>query len=245
MSTPAPKPEENPLANILINVILPVLALTQLSKDGGSFWHLGPERAMAVALTLPLGYGIWHFVNTRKFNMFSAIGLFSVLLTGGLTIYLWNDDGTVKPNAAQLFGLKEASIPLVLGICIFASHWSKTPLLRAFLYSDSIFDIRKIEKKVAAHDKQIAYDKLLFRCTILFASSFLISVVLNYFVALHFLNGVTDKEAYNEGVGKITGWGFAIIGVPFLIFMMVMFFSLINGLKKLTGLETDDLLQPR
>lgn len=245
MSKAPAKQEENPLANILINVILPVLALTQLSKDGGKAWHIGPEKAMILALVLPLGYGVWHFVKTKKLNLFSAIGIFSVLLTGGLTIYLWNDDGTVKPHAAQLFGLKEASIPLVLGICIFASHWTKTPLLRAFLYSDNLFDIRRIEKKVAENDRQPEYEKLLFKSTVIFAGSFLISVVLNYFMAIHFLDGVTDKEAYNEGVGKITGWGFAIIGIPFLVFMMGMFYFLVKGLKRLTGLDTDELMVAR
>lgn len=149
-----PKPaQEHPLANILINVLIPVLALSYLSKDpavaGAKMWHIGPLNALGVALAFPIGYGIWFFIKTRKMNFFSGLGLISVLLTGGLTLFLWNKDGTVKEHAAVLFGLKEASIPFVLGLAIIASHWSKTPLLRTFLYSDSIFDIPKIESKVA------------------------------------------------------------------------------------------------
>ena len=72
-----------------------------------------------------------------------------MLLTGGLTIYLWNKDGTVKPHADVLFGLKEASIPLILGIAVIGSHRTASPLLRVFLYSDSLFDIPKIETRVA------------------------------------------------------------------------------------------------
>ncbi|MFN7343134.1 MAG: hypothetical protein ACK5TA_07345, partial [bacterium] len=111
--------QENPLANIFINVLIPVLALSYLSKEPGAAeaksWHIGPLYALFVALAFPIGYGLWFFVKTKKMNFFSALGLFSVLLTGGLTLFLWNKDGTVKENAAVLFGLKEASIPFVLG----------------------------------------------------------------------------------------------------------------------------------
>jgi hypothetical protein len=149
--------KEHPLANILINVIVPVLILSYLSKDPelqaklgkvARPWHIGPIYAMVAALALPLGYGAWAFVKTRKFNFFSGLGLVSVLLSGGLTVYLWNKDGTVKPNAGVLFGIKEALIPLVLGIAILTSHRSASPLIRVFLYNDSIFDIPKIENRV-------------------------------------------------------------------------------------------------
>ena len=117
--------QEHPLANILINVLIPVLALSYLSKDPAmqdeaKLWHIGPLKALFVALVFPIGYGAWFFVKTRKMNFFSGLGLFSVLLTGGLTLFLWNKDGTVKEHAAVLFGLKEASIPFVLGLAIIA-----------------------------------------------------------------------------------------------------------------------------
>ena len=67
-------PQDHPLANILINVIIPVLILSYLSKDPvlqeklgkiAKPWHIGPLKAMILALALPLGYGAWHYLKTR------------------------------------------------------------------------------------------------------------------------------------------------------------------------------------
>lgn len=257
---PDPKPaQEHPLANILINVLIPVLALSYLSKDpefqqaiGKAVkpWHIGPVKALVVALAFPIGYGVWHFVKTRKGNFFSALGLASVLLTGGLTIFLWNKDGTVKPNADILFGLKEASIPFILGLAVIGSHFTNSPLLRVFLYSDSIFDIRKIENRVDEIQGRETYQKILFQATLLFAASFFISTFLNFGLALYFLGDLDHtaanaREIYNEKVAKLTGWGFAVIGVPILVFLFFTLRRLLNHLGKLTGFKDDEMMLPR
>lgn len=256
----APKPaQEHPLANILINVLIPVLALSYLSKDpaiqemlGKAVrpWHIGPLKALLVALAFPICYGVWFFAKTKKMNFFSGLGLFSVLLTGGLTLFLWNKDGTVKEHAAVLFGLKEASIPFVLGIAIIASHWSKTPLLRTFLYSDSLFDIRKIENKVAELGKETEYRKVILDATLLFAGSFLLSTLMNFGMAMWFLGDLDHtapdaRELYNAQVAKVTGWGFLVIGVPIMLFLFLTLRKLLKGLHRVTGLEDDQLMMPR
>ena len=246
--------QEHPLANILINVLIPVLALSYLSKEPGTaeskLWHIGPLYALFIALAFPFVYGIWFFAKTRKMNFFSGIGLFSVMLTGGLTLFLWNKDGTVKEHAAVLFGLKEASIPFVLGFAVIASHWSKTPLLRTFLYSDSIFDIIKIESKVTELGKQVDYQKVLLSATILFGMSFFISTILNFGLAMYFLGDLDHtaanaREIYNEKVAAVTGWGFVIIGVPIMVFLFFTLRKLLSGLRELTGFKDDELMMPR
>jgi hypothetical protein len=252
-------PQEHPLANILINVIIPVLILSYLSKDPelqarlgkiAKPWHIGPLKAMILALALPLGYGVWHFIKTRKGNFFSALGMISILLSGGLTLYLWNKDGTVKPNAGFLFGIKEALIPLVLGIAILTSHRSASPLIRVFLYNDSIFDIPKIETRVAEISAQADYDHLLLGATKLFATSFFLSSLMNLGLAQWFFRGfnaaaVDALEKYNAIIASVTGWGFAVIGVPIVIFLFFTLRRLLKGLEKLTGLTEDQLMLPR
>jgi hypothetical protein len=252
-------PQDHPLANILINVIIPVLVLSYLSKDPelqarlGKIarpWHVGPLKAMILALALPLGYGAWHFLKTRKGNFFSALGLISVLLSGGLTLYLWNADGTVKPNAGLLVGLKEALIPLMLGVAILTSHRSGTPLIRVFLYNDTIFDIPKIENRVTEMSAQADYDQLLLGATKLFSASFFLSSLMNLGLAQWFFRGfnataINALETFNGIMGSMMGWSFAVIGVPTIFFLFFTLRQLLRGLEKLTGLKDDELMLPR
>ena len=251
--------DEHPLANILINVLVPVLILSFFSKDpavqallGKAVrpWHLGPVKAIIIALALPIGYGVWYFVKNRKPNFFSGLGLLSVLLTGGLTIYLWNKDGSVKPNAGMLFGIKEALIPLILGVAILFSQRTATPLIRVFLYNDTIFDIIKIEERIAERAEQSGYAKLLAGATRLFAASFFLSAMMNVMLTRWFFRGfdahaIDALEVYNSIIAKITGWGFAVIGVPILFFLFFTLMRLLAGLRRLTGLTDSEMMHPR
>jgi len=248
----AKKNDENPLVNIMVNVLIPVLVLSKMSKDPSMVesvkaWHVGPHKALLIALLIPLAYGIYHFIKTKKLNLFSGIGLFSVLLTGGVTLYLWNDDGTVKPDAAFWFGIKEAVQPLILGGVVLASHWTKGPLFRDFIYNQGIFDIGRIEKKVKELGKDTAYNKLLLTNTLFFCSSFIISAILNIALAYFFLGNLdftaeNARELYNQGTAKIMGWGFVVILVPMLVILATIVFKHARDLQKLTELEKEEVL---
>ena len=176
---PPPGPaKENPLHNFLLNVLLPVVALSVLSKEGGKPWHIGPVWGMVLAVSVPLAYGIWFFARHRRPNAFSLIGLGSVLLTGGITLFSWRPDGTIHPKAALLFALKEASIPLVLGLCVILSHRSRTPLVKVLLINPDLFDLPRIEAALQEKNRQEEYAALLWHTALAFGGSFLISTAL-------------------------------------------------------------------
>lgn len=251
--------QENPLVNIFVNVLIPVLALSYLSKspiqpaslaDTVKPWHIGPLYALLIALIFPISYGIWHFWCTRKMNFFSSLGLVSVCITGGLTLFLWNADGSIKPHADWLFGIKEGSIPLMLGIAVIGSHFTSNPLIKTFLYHDAIFDVPKIEAKVAQLQARSTYQNILFNSTILFASSFFLSSILNVCVSLYFLADLNPQAEnaqviYNAKVAKITFWGMFIIGIPMLGFVFLTLKRLIKKLSSLTGLSEEEIMLPR
>ena len=239
------KEEENPLLNIFVNVLLPIVALSQLSKSEGKFWHIGPEYGMTVAVAFPFLYGLLFFFKNKKFNFYSILGIVSVLLTGFITIHVWNEDGSVKDNADLLFAIKEAAVPLMLGAAMLYSHKTKNPLIDVFFLNPDIFDIKRIED--TAKEKGTFEDYLAFRLklTWLFASSFLLSSVMNFFLAMHLLDGANDKESYNIGVSKVMGIGYLVIGIPLMVIMIGCLFYLIRTISRLTGLTREEFMMPR
>lgn len=244
-----PEKQENPLANIIINVLAPTLILSYLSKDQGKPWHLGPAIAMVVALSLPFAYGVWHFVKHRKLNIFSCVGLGAILLTGLITIYLWNNE-SAKQHVALIFGIKEAIQPLILGSLFLLTHRTATPLFRTFIYNENIFNIQRIEDEVSNLKRHPDYESLIWRSTLLFFGSFCISAILNLGLSFFFLSDLHPTASdwhtiYNQQVGKITFWGFAVIGAPLMIIGGYILFHMINGIKKITGMETDHIMIPR
>ena len=250
IASKAATPQENPFADIIINVLVPVLVLSYLSKEDDQLWHVGPMWAMFVALAIPIGYGVWHYFKYRRMNVFSLVGLFSVVLTGAITIYLWSGGASVRKNAALLFGIKEAVQPLVLGSLFLITHKMSKPLFNVFVYNDTIFDLSTIEAAIAERGTETEHKRLLWKATLLFFGSFLVSSVLNLGLAFYFLGDLDPlsadwRELYNSDVAKITGWGFVVIGVPIIVVGGCILWYLVTGLKRLTGLETEMILEAR
>jgi hypothetical protein len=138
----------------------------------------------------------------------------------------------------------------VLGVAILFSHRTATPLIRVFLYNDSIFDIPKIESRVTAISAQADYERLLHKATKLFAASFFLSSLMNLILAQWFFLGFDTEafdalETYNTIIAKVTGWGFAVIGVPVMIFLFFTLRCLLKGLGDLTGMKDAELMLPR
>ena len=204
---------------------------------------------MAIALILPLAFGIWHFIKHKKLNLFSCVGLFAILLTGLITIYLFYNEAS-RPHVGIIFGIKEAVQPLVIGSLFLITHKMASPLLNTFLYNDALFDVKRIEKSVKAKESQPDYKALLWKASLIMFGSFCVSAVANLALSLYFFKGLSPtienwKVEYNEIVGKITGWGFLVIGAPFFLVMAFILYFMLNGLKKITGLETDEILVGR
>ena len=75
------------LLNILLSVLAPVMVLDHCSVSGPELWQLGTTAAMCVALSLPLGFGVWTFAQSRKVEPLTLFGLLGTILTGVVTIY--------------------------------------------------------------------------------------------------------------------------------------------------------------
>lgn len=228
------KKQENLLANIAFNVALPVIILDQLTVK------LGAITALALALSLPIGYGIYDFVARGEKNLLSLFGVVNVLLTGGLAIFkvqgIW-------------FAVKEAAFPLIIGIFVLITAFTKKPAIQYFLLNPAIMNMELINNKIKELGSNEDFNRLLKNSTIFFAGSFFISAALNFILAVYIfkdidpaLSELAQSEELNKQIKEMTLLGYLVIALPLTVFMIVILMDFVKRLKKITGLETEELI---
>lgn len=222
--------KENPLINMLLNVVLPVVILIKFSGEE----YLGVVWGLIVALAFPIGYGIYDFIKTKKVNFISVLGFVSVFLTGVL--------GLLK-LPAEWIAVKEAGVPLIIAFAIIISTKTPFPLVKKLLYTDLLFDTKKINNILTEKNKLIDFDKLMVRSAYLLSTSFFLSAILNYVFAKIILVSEPGTTAFNEELGKMQGWSFVVIALPSMAVMMLVLWYLLKQIQKLTGLELEGLFQ--
>lgn len=234
------------LLNVLLSVLAPVLILDNCSASGDKLWHLGTTWAMVVALALPIGCGIYSLVTERKIETMTAFGLLGTILTGVVTIYAnTGNELAIRPDTPWWYAAKEAIIALLLAGATLVGGGKEGSLLRACVYSDSIFDIRGIEGTVREKGLLSNYTAVLNRAAFMTAGSLLFSAAMNFGLALYFLLPVPDMPAaqqaveYNYAVSKMTWMGYLIIGGPLLVTLFLVIRYLGRALLQLTGLSED------
>ncbi|RLA05529.1 MAG: MFS transporter, partial [Gammaproteobacteria bacterium] len=114
--------KSNPLIDLLISIIIPSVILMKLSGDQ---W-LGTTYALLVALAFPFSYGVYELIIHKKFNFISLLGIVSVLLTGGIGIM------ELEP---KWLAIKEAAIPLIIGLVVLGSMKTRYPLVKTLLFN--------------------------------------------------------------------------------------------------------------
>ena len=236
------------LLNVLLSVLAPVLILDNCSATGDKLWHLGTTWAMVVALALPIGCGIYSLVTERKIEAMTAFGLLGTILTGIVTIYANTGDAlAIRPDTPWWYAAKEAIIALLLAGAMLVSGGREGSLLRACVYSDALFDIRRIENTVQEKGLSNGYNSILSRAALMTAGSLLLSAIMNFGLALYFLLPVPDMpaaeqaEQYNYAVSKMTWMGYLIIGVPLLATLFLVIRYLGKSLTQLTNLPDDQV----
>jgi hypothetical protein len=227
----APKSKQKPsgmLANLAFNIVIPTLILTKLSSED----YLGPVYSLIVALSFPVLYGLQDYVKIQKTNFFSALGIVSVLLTGGMTLL------ELDP---QFIAIKEAAIPAIFGIATLISTRTRYPLVHTFLFNEQILQINKVKDALIKHNSEADFDNKLSVATYMVAGSFFMSSVLNYVLAKVILVSPPGTVAFTEEIGKMTALSFPVIAVPSTLVLMGVLFYLLHHIQKLTHLKSDDI----
>lgn len=230
MSQPNPPKRESLLLNLVCNIAIPTFVLLKLSSPH----RLGPVWALVVALIFPLGYGLYDYAVRRKTNLFSILGLASVLLTGGL--------GLLKADG-MWFAVKEASIPLLFGAAVLISMRTKRPLIREVLWNDQVIDTARVDAALSQQGRHADFNRLLRHASIGLALSFLLSAILNFGLARYLLTSPAGTEEFNAQLGRMNMLNWPVIVIPSMVVTMFVFWKLMSGLTKLTGLPLDDIFR--
>lgn len=224
------KSNKNLLSNVLLNIIIPVIILSKMSGEDS----LGPTWALLAALAFPLLFGLVSFIQERKINFYSALGMISVLLTGGI--------GLMQLDPAYV-AIKEAAIPGLIFVIIMVSNLIGYPLVRKMLLNEDIIDHDKLKDALDNEQKQMEFEYRLKIGSYLIAFSFFVSAVLNYVLAKWIVTSTAGTEAFNEEIGKMTALSFPIISIPVTLIMMGALLYLFRSLASITGHKIEHFLR--
>lgn len=237
------------LINVGLSVLAPVFILNNCSAVGDKIWQVGTTPALLIALSLPLGYGIYCLIESRKLDPLNVFGFIGTLLTAVISLYATSEAGSaIQADAPWWYAAKEALIPCFMASAIILTAHGKGSLLRVFIYTDSIFDVQRIESKVKQSNQENAYKKILWHASLLTAGSLYLSSIANFIMALIFLLPVLDYSAakqalqYNYAVSSMTWWGYLIIGLPLLLTLMAVMQYLMRALSKLLKINKEEVL---
>lgn len=227
------KKSSGALSNLLVNIVIPTLVLTKLSKDE----YLGPMYGLIVALAFPVLFGLrdYFFVQkgqTHKPNLFSLIGIVSILLTGGMSLL------KLDP---KYVAIKEAAVPGLIGLATLISIYTRHPLVNVLLYNEQVLQVSKVSEALAQHNTTKQFEKRLVVASYLVAGSFFMSSILNYALAKYLLVSAPGTSAYTEELGKMTALSFPVIALPSTLVLMAALFYLLKGITKLTHLQFEDI----
>ena len=232
-----PPKAENPFLNIAFNIVIPVVVLNKLSVSWGAL------QALVVALAFPLAYGVYDILRVKKVNFIVIFGILNVLFTGGLAL--------LKLEGFW-FAIKEAAFPLLVGVFVFASAYTRKPFVQTFLLNEQLLNLRAINEKIDLNQKQAELKTLLKTSTQFLSLSFLLSAVLNFVLALWIfnpiephINGEQRDLILNAQIGQMTKYSFLVIMLPSMICLMAILFHFLGKLSRLTGLDREQLLAPK
>ena len=220
----------NPWLDLLITLVIPSLILMKLSGPE----NLGAGYALLLALAFPLGWGARDFLARRKFNLFAALGLVSILLTGGI--------GLLQLDT-QWLAVKEAAIPALLGLAVAVSAHTRYPLVRVLLFTPTLMDVERIQSALDQRGNRVAFEARLKTATWMLAASFFFSAAMNYALATWIVTSPAGTAAFNEELGRLTLLSYPMIALPSMLIMMLALYYLARTIHVLAGLKLAEALR--
>ncbi|MEW9798949.1 VC0807 family protein [Alteromonas sp. CYL-A6] len=216
-------------ANLAFNIIIPVVIMSYGSDEA----YLGPAWSIVAALIFPIGYGFWDLKESGKVNMFSVLGIISVVLTGGISLL---------ELPAQYIAIKEAAIPALIGIAVLITQYTDKPLVKALILNDQLINWARLNEALDEDHKRESFQRKVAVSSYIVASSFFLSSVLNYVLAKVILVSEPGTTAYTEELGRMTALSYPVIVIPSMILLMTALWYLFAQIKKITGEDLEHFI---
>jgi hypothetical protein len=220
----------SPWVELLITLFIPAFILMQLSDPQ----RLGPVYALLLALVFPLGWGMRDLLARRGVNFFAALGLVSILLTGGIGLLALD---------ARWLAVKEAAIPGVLGLVVVASAFTRRPLVRLILMNPAIMHVERIQQGLVERGNLAAFEARLRAATWMLGGAFFFSSVMNYLLASWIVVSPAGTAEFNQELGRLTLLSYPMIALPSMLMMAAVLYYLARAIREMAGLTWAEVLR--
>lgn len=233
---------ENFWLNIGFNIVAPSLLLI---KGKALLAHVMPDFAsvadadfwiFVAAILFPLAYGVYDFASRRKWNIFSVIGFISVLLTGGVGLLSLSREWMI---------VKEGSVPLVLGLAVLLTAYTRRPLAKMLILNDSVFDVKRLEAAIESRGTQGLFESKMRKTTYIIAASFLLSSALNFALASYIFRSPAGTAEFNEELGTMTALSFPVIALPTMVVFIAAMMYFFKALDAISGLKFEEIVRQK
>lgn len=221
--------KENPIINLLFSIVIPAIILSKFSTPE----TLGVIPGFLIALAFPVGLSIYQLVVKKQVGFIAILGFVSILLTGLIGIF---------EIPTQWLAVKEAAVPLLIGLAVLISQYTKYPLIEKIIYNDQLLKIDVIDERLQQNGGQQALKKAMRNATFMVAASFLLSAILNFGLTKYLVVSPAGTEAFNQELGKLTALSYPVIALPSTLVMVVALWYLVKQLRQITGLSFEEML---
>jgi hypothetical protein len=226
------KKKESPLVSLLVSIVIPAIILSKFSTEE----YLGILPGFLVALAFPVGYAIYNLIVRKETGFVAILGFVSIFLTGIIGVFEF---------PTEWLAVKEAAVPLLIGIAVIVSLKTPYPLVKKLLFNEEMLDLKLIDKKLKENDNVFEIEKVLVKSTFMVASSFLLSAFLNFFLTKYIVVSPAGTAAFNEELGTLTAISYPAIALPSTAVMFVALYYIFKQLTKLTGLSFEEILSEK
>lgn len=220
--------QANPLFELLINIVIPTVILSFLSKDQ----YLGNKLALVVALAFPIVYGCKELISAQKINFFSILGVVTVALTGGMGLL------EIDP---KYIAIKEAAVPGLIGLMVLGSLRTRYPLVKTFLYNEKLLQVKRIDRALKENNSTKAFEKSLVISSVLLSCSFFVASATNYALAKIVLVSPPGTEEFNRELARMMALSYPVNVLPAMIVMLFAVYYLFRCIRKYTNLTLEEI----